>query len=329
MIRALQFTNGNPIRTDIPVEQFPAALQDPNSLLWVDFEETPSETDEPILHEIFGFHPLAIDDALRETHVPKVDDWETFVYVVLQALKFDESSNDLLSLIELDVFLGKNYIVTHHDQKIEAVDHVWATCQTEERHLKYGSDHLLYRIADEVVGSYMPLIEHLDDEIDQTEDHIFEDPDASVIEHIFQLKRATIHLRRIIGPQREVLNRLARDDYAVIDDKARIYFRDVYDHLVRMHDITESMRDLVGGVLDTYLSVINNRMNDVMKTLTIITTLFMPISFVAGFFGMNFFQPVTASLVSWTTLPAFILMLAVVILVPGGMVWWVKRRKWM
>ena len=121
----------------------------------------------------------------------------------------------------------------------------------------------------------------------------------------------------------------ARDDYAVIDTRARVYFRDVYDHLVRLHDITESIRDLVSGTLDTYLSVINNRMNDIMKTLTIITTMFMPISFVAGFFGMNFFQPVAASLLGWADVPVFAITLAITLLTPIGMFWWVHSRGWM
>src|SRR5436190_22366984 len=112
-------------------------------------------------------------------------------------------------------------------------------------------------------------------------------------------------MRRILLPQREVLNKLARDDYQVIDPKDRVFFRDIYDHLVRLHDLNESLRDLVGGVLETYLSVVNNRMNDIMKTLTIITTLFMPITFITGFFGMNFFEPV-AGLTGWTTRQVFI-----------------------
>jgi magnesium transporter len=123
--------------------------------------------------------------------------------------------------------------------------------------------------------------------------------------------------------------KLARDDYAVIDARDRVYFRDVYDHLVRLHDISESLRDLVGGVLDTYLSVINNRMNEIMKTLTVITTLFMPISFVAGFFGMNFFQPVSDGLIPWTNTPAFILMLIVTVGTPVAMFIWIRKRGWM
>ena len=190
---------------------------------------------------------------------------------------------------------GRQYIVTHHDETIPALEKVWLAAQRDDRHVKNGADHLLYKLVDEVVASYMPVVEEMDEAIDDTEDQIFVTATPHILERLFQFKRATITLRRIISPQREVLNRLARDDYKVIDAKDRIYFRDVYDHLVRLYDITESIRDLVGGALDTYLSVINNRMNDIMKTLTLITTLFMPISFVAGFFGMNFFQPTAGS----------------------------------
>ena len=154
-------------------------------------------------------------------------------------------------------------------------------------------------------------------------------PPADIVQRIFTLKRATLHLRRVLSPLREVLNKLARDDYDVIDAKDRVYFRDVYDHLVRLHDISESLRDLVGGVLDTYLSVINNRMNEIMKTLTLITTLFMPIAFVTGFFGMNFFQPISDQLLPWTSNFSFIMVLIIILGTPLGMFLWMRRRKWM
>jgi magnesium transporter len=198
----------------------------------------------------------------------------------------------------------------------------------DERHLRSGPDHLLYRLVDEIAASYMTVVEALDDEIDFAEDQVFGNPAPTVLNHIFKLKRAVLSLRRIIGPQREVLNKLARDDYGVIDQHDQVYFRDVYDHLVRLYDITESIRDLVSGTLDTYLSVINNRMNEIMKTLTIITTLFMPISFLTGFFGMNFFEPV-ARLYGWTSPLAFIITLAILITVPWGMFYYIRHRKWM
>jgi magnesium transporter len=177
------------------------------------------------------------------------------------------------------------------------------------------------------VTAYMPLVEQIDRSIDELEDQVFSKPAPETLERLFALKRTLLAMRRIISPQREVLNKLARDDYRMIDPRDRIFFRDIYDHLVRLHDLNESMRDLVGGALDSYLSVINNRMNEVMKTLTVITTLFMPISFVAGFFGMNFFEPV-ANMIQWTTQPAFMVMFLVIVLLPASMFFWMRRRMW-
>ena len=327
MIRSLYFDSASGLRDSLTIDEIAGIVKNENGLLWVDFEGNPPEQDEPILREIFGFHPLAIDDALQESHVPKLDDWSQYLYIVLHAITFDKDSDRYLDTLELDIFLGTHYMVTHHDQSISAIERTWSTVQKDHRHLVNGADHLLYRLVDEIVASYMPVVEELDDEIDLAEDQIFNNPTSQTLEKIFTLKRAALHLRRIIGPQREVLNKLARDDYPVVDAKARIYFRDVYDHLVRLNDVTESMRDLVGGVLDTYLSVINNRMNDIMKTLTVITTLFMPISFIASFFGMNFFTPVTP-LDLWTGMPAYIIVLILIFLTPMGIYMWIRRRGW-
>jgi magnesium transporter len=327
MIRSLYYSQGTGLQTDHKVAEYAHILVKKEGFLWVDFEDTPPETDEPILRDIFGFHPLAVDDALQESHVPKLDDWISYLYIVLHAVVFDHENEYHVDTLELDIFLGDNYIVTHHDQKISGIEKVWNSCMKDDRFWKNGPDYLLYRIADEVVASYMPVVEALDEEIDQTEDQVFEKPTVQMLERIFSLKRAVLHLRRIIGPQREVLNKLARDDYKVIDQPVKVYFRDVYDHLVRLYDLSESIRDLVSGALDTYLSVINNRMNDIMKTLTIITTFFMPLSFLTGFFGMNFFQPV-APLQNWTGKLAFALTMGVFVSVPIGMFFWIRRRGW-
>jgi magnesium transporter len=175
----------------------------------------------------------------------------------------------------------------------------------------------------------MTVVDDMDEEIEWVEDQVFDKPTPDIVQRLFGLKRATLQLRRTLSPLREVLNKLARDDFKVVDAADRIYFRDIYDHLVRLHDISESLRDLVGGALDTYLSVINNRMNDIMKTLTVITTLFMPISFLASFFGMNFFQPISPSLAKWTGLFPFIISMGIMLLLPAGMLLWLRRRGWL
>lgn len=324
MIRSAHFSPNKPPRTDIPPEEFPRLIKDRRGLLWVDFSGETPEASLPVL-ESFGFHPLAIDDALQEIHSPKVDDWDEYLYIVLNYMMVNTDWE--ADIDELDVFVGRNYIVTHHDQPMDFVDEVWALYLRDPRHAHEGADHLLYRLADNLVTHYMPIVERVDEALDEIEDQVFDRPSPATLQHLFTLKRLLLTMRRVTLPQREVLNKLARDDFRVIDPRDRIFFRDIYDHLVRVHDLNESLRDLVGGVLDTYLSVVNNRMNEVMKTLTIITTLFMPITFITGFFGMNFFEPV-AQLFNWTSRQAFAAMLAVTGLLPIIMFFWMRRRTW-
>jgi magnesium transporter len=328
VIRTLYYSPSKPIRTDISPEEFPRLLRDHKGLLWVDFMSEPEQITEPILRS-FNFHPLAIDDALQETHTPKIDDWGDYIYIVLNVMNYKLVDGVFESQIdELDIFLGKNFVVTYHDQVISAVEDAWSACQRDIRHVQGGPDHLLYRITDALVTSYMPLVEQIDHQIDSIEDQVFDNPSRQTLEQIFALKRLLLSMRRIIVPQREVLNKLARDEYRVIDPKDRVFFRDIYDHLVRLHDINESLRDLVSGTMDTYLSVVNNRMNEVMKTLAIITSLFMPITFVTGFFGMNFFEPV-ANLVGWTTLEVLEITIGVMLGLPIIMYLWMRRRTWL
>ena len=328
MIRTRHFHSDGTLQPDIEPAAFSTALSEPGGLLWVDFVGEPPEVSEPILLKTFAFHPLAVDDALRESHVPKVDDWDDYLYIVFHDIGFLRDSLEV-ETFELDVFLGPNYIVTHHDFPIPALDRVWSACERDERAYKRGVDHILYRITDELAADFMLVIETMDEEIDRLENDVFKKHNPTLAQRIFAFKRATLHLRRVMSPLREVLNKLARDDYAMIDQRDQVYFRDVYDHLVRLHDISESLRDLAGGALDTYLSVINNRMNDTMKTLTLITTLFMPVSFLAGFFGMNFFAPEASSpLNRWVGVPAFIPILVIFTLTPLLMFHWMRRRGW-
>ena len=225
-------------------------------------------------------------------------------------------------------FLGRNYVVTHHDVPLPALEKAWNSIKADKRYTSHGPDHLLYKILDDLVDGYWPLVETLDDEIEWIEDQVFANAKPEMMERMLALKRALVSIRRIITPQREVLNRLARDDFEVVDSTDRIFFRDIYDHLVRLHDLTESMRDLLSGTMDAYLSVINNRMNEVMKLLAVITTLFMPISFVTGFFGMNFFSPVVPELSKWTGSVAFIIAMIIFISTPVAMYTWMRRRTW-
>jgi magnesium transporter len=328
MVRILYTLNDGNFRTDLEPAAIAPILKQGDAFVWVDLFGEPLATGEQILRHIFNFHPLAIDDALHEVHLPKLDDWQKYLYIVLHGIHLQESDKTSLSNPELDIFLGPNYIVTYHKVPLTAVDRVWETCQRDERLRQNGPDHLLYRLADELVTDYMSAVEQLEVALDHLEDAIFASPTSGTLEQIFTLKRIVLRMRRVVAPQREVLNKLARDPYEMIDPADRVYFRDVYDHLIRLYDLIDNFRDLVTGALDTYLSVINNRMNDIMKTLTIFTTLFMPLTFITGFFGMNFFQP-SIPLEVWTGRIMFMATLLVIALVPVGMFWWMRRRTWM
>jgi magnesium transporter len=302
-------------------------LRPSQGTLWVDFEAEPVSSCEPILRDVFQFHPLAIDDALRETHIPKLDDWGEYLYIAFHAVEFDLDGGAHINTREIDFFLGAGYLVSHHDEPNAVIDRILDRCEKDRRILGGGPDHALYVILDELVNSYMGAFQSIDEAVDGLEEAILHATDKETLAQILHLKRALVQLRRTLAPQREVLTALSRGTYAVIDARDRIYFRDVYDHLVRLFDINESMRDQVGGALETYLSATNNRMNEIMKTLTVITTLFMPISFIASFFGMNFFAP-SIPLAAWTGQPMFALTLGITLGIPVAFYMWVRRQGW-
>jgi magnesium transporter len=328
MIRSLYRAHDGNFQTNLAPDDLDEALADKDGLLWLDLVEEPPQSCERLMREKFHFHPLAIDDALQETHVPKIDDWGAYLYLVLHAVIFDLQADDPIQTLELDTFLGRNYVVTYQAHALTTVERVWTLCQRDRRYLEKQPPYLMYKLADELVADYMPVAQQIDDIVDQIEDSVFANPRSADLETIFSLKRSLLSLRRILAPQREVLNKLARGDFPVMTAEDRVFFRDVYDHLVRLYDISESLRDLVGSALDTYLSVVNNRMNDVMKTLTLITTLFMPLTFVVGFFGMNFFHPVL-NLAGWTGRVAFGVTMAAMLFMPFGMYLWMRRRAWL
>jgi magnesium transporter len=327
MIRLMRRSGTGRLSAEQSAAGIAAALADRESLLWVDFEDEPDASAQQILTEVFGFHPLAVDDAIQESHVPKVDDWGQYLYLVLHEIGLDPGDTARLHTRELDIFLGPRYLVTHHEEPLACLERAWSAALRDERVTAGGAARLLYRLVDELVDSAMPVVDALDEEVEGVEEKALAAPVRPVLERVLAMKRSLLHLRRVLAPQRETLGKLSREGYTVIAAADRMYFRDIYDHLVRLTDITENLRDQAAGVLEIYLSVVNNRMNEVMKTFTFITTLFMPISFITGFFGMNFFQP-AGILTGWTGRLVFGCVCAGFALVPGLMFFWLKRRRW-
>lgn len=312
------------------VVEITAVLAQKAGLLWLDLAGVEGmEAKTSLLEETFGFHPLAVDDALHEVHLPKLDDFGSYLYLVLQDVAYDRAGGMArLSLPELDLFLGRHFLVTYHLESVTAVERVWEVCQRDERWLTHGADHLLYRLIDEIVENFTTVLDQVETEVEQIAEQILVNPSPATLETLFATKRVSLQLRRALAPQRDVVNKLARDNFAMIGDKDRLFFRDVHDHLLRLYDWSDNVRDLVLGSMDLYLSVVNNRMNDVMKTLTVITTLFMPLSFLTGFFGMNFFVS-TLPRDGWMGPVAFTAVLLAMLLLPLIMFTWMRRRAWL
>lgn len=289
MIRTLCFHKNDAPVQNPPPEMLREALQSPDDLVWVSLENPTDEEVDAVLREQFHFHPLAIEDCISQGYQPpKVDDFGDYIFLIVHAIVPNKSFG-ALDTMELNLFLADNYLVTcYRDPAMPPVDKIWNLVSKDERLYHNGADFLCHAILDVLVDEYMPVIDEMDDEIDFLEDKVLERPEPEILDRILNIKHAVMSLRRILNPQREVINRLSRDEFRMIDRQSRIYFRDVYDHLVRIQDLTESMRDIIAGAMDIYLSSNSLRLNEVMKALTVVSTIFLPLSFLAGVFGMNF-----------------------------------------
>jgi magnesium transporter len=331
-IRIIYRAGSGEVRVDWPAERIGEAIQDEQGTVWVDIDDDKGSNVtgvEALFREVFQFHPLSIEDALQESNVPKLDDWSRYLYLVFHSIDFDPDTDDL-RLHQLDIFLGQNYLVTYHFEPMPIVDQLRRILEGEAgSRLSQGADHLLYNLLDIGVSDYMPVVEHLDDAIDQAQDEVFRSPTPRTLQQIFRIKRSAMRLHRLLIPQREVLNRLARDPYPQIDAQDRVYFRDVYDHIVLVHDTSETLRDLISGAMDTYLSAVSYRSNEIMKILTIVTVMSLPLNFIVGFFGMNFFAETMAF--TWPKLPSTFLFWSsflVMALTPPAIWIWARRRGW-
>jgi magnesium transporter len=275
-------------RIDDPEKISDLCAAAPN-VVWVDVSD-PTGLDFDELAKEFGFHPLSIEDSRSPHQRPKIEEYEGYYFIVLyESLLRDDQE---LELHELNIFLGKNYLVTVHSQPIRAIEtaeRLWRGW-TDMAHR--GPGLLTYLLIDSIVDDYMPVLDTLSDRIDALEDQIFGDFQPDTIQQIFRIKKQLIFLRRAVAPLRDVFNTLLRREQPLFSRETAIYFQDVFDHLIRVADSIDTMRDMLGSTMDAYLSVSSNRMNMVMKRLTGISAILMSVTLVAGIYGMNFkFMP--------------------------------------
>jgi magnesium transporter len=254
-------------------------------LVWVDLA-APSIPEGLILSDTFAFHPLSVEDAMSARQYPKVEAYDGYLYVILHGIHFLKGDRRF-STHDVDFFVGPNYLVTVHDGDSGTIQELRDHATRNPKIMSEGPVSLLHRIVDGMVDSYRPEIDKLEDRIDDLEKQIFERPEPALVREILNEKRHIAGLRRIITPQRDVVNRLARRDFVDISTEMSFRFRDVYDHLVRVADDVMIFQDRITGMLDAHLSNVSNRLNEVMKVLTVVSTTLMPLTLLTSVYGMN------------------------------------------
>lgn len=276
-------------------ENFPAAdiseyCLNKEHVVWADVSDPTSE-DFLELAEEFNFHPLSIEDC-RHTHQrPKVEEYKGYYFMVLYEAEL-VGPHDNLELRELNIFLGSNFLVTVHSQPIRAVATAGRLWKEWTDRAEHGAGMLAYLMIDAIVDDYMPLLDILSERMDDLEDKIFGEFQPEAIQEIFRVKKQLLYLRRSITPLRDVFNTVLRREQPIFARETHVYFQDVFDHIIRVADTIDTLRDMLGSTMDAYLSVSGNRMNMVMKRLTSVATILMSVTLIAGIYGMNFdFMP--------------------------------------
>jgi magnesium transporter len=239
------------------------------------------------LGKAMGLHPLIMEDILNTDQRPKIEDFGNYLYVVLRMLSMNESGE--VTADQISLVLGKNFVVSYEERPSPIFNLLRERLKNGRGRIrKMGADYLMYSLIDAVVDNYFTVIESIEDEIERIEEDLMQNPTQDTLLAINTMKREMIFLRKSLWPLREVIQTMERGDCNLIKDDTRIYLRDVYDHVIQILDGVESFREILSGMLDAYLSSVSHRLNEVMKVLTVITTVFMPLTFIAGIYGMNF-----------------------------------------
>ncbi len=295
-------------------------VANPDATVWVDILDPDREAIH-LLQDEFHFHPLSLEDVVRAHQRPKIDIYASYYFLVFYTIDYPVQGEGL-KVAELDMFLGPNYLVTAHAESMRILDEVWARWQRRVEVVGLDVGALLYEILDHSVDDYFPVIDALAEEVEDVEARIFENFDKNALEDIFNLKKEFLTLRRLVAPERDVINVLLRRDPPILPAGSIVFFQDVYDHLIRVLDSTDTYRDLLSSALDAYLSVQSNNLNEIMRRLTVISTIFLPLTFITGFFGMNFES------LPFANAPLMWLVLASTFLVPLAMLLYFRWQGW-
>ncbi|MFA5368371.1 MAG: magnesium/cobalt transporter CorA, partial [Dehalococcoidia bacterium] len=285
--KACYLSDEGDLRHDIGEAEVKAAYDSRRGLLWVDISQTTVD-DGAFLSGSFAFHQLAIEDCISTAvHSPKIDDFGDHIFLIVHGIDYT-SESEIVETTELCMFIGQNFVVSAHHVPLYSINLIGHLVRENGSPMKRGADFLAYSIVDALVDNVMPTVDKMGDVAEEIEEEIIRLPRQSSLEDILKLKRSTLRMHRVLSPQRETLNRLSRGDFKIISQDARIFYRDIYDHIVRIEDMNQTLRDRADNALSTYLSSVANRQNEVMKVLSIVAAIFLPLTLLAGVYGMNF-----------------------------------------
>jgi len=310
-----------------------AALRDPGATFWLDMTR-PTDEEYALLDDVFGFHPLAIEDTIQYTQRPKIESYNHigdifrhgYFFMVIHGPDQEQFREKKAQTRELDLFVSQNYLITVHDQPMKSISDLMVRGSADPRIiLEGGIDMLLHNILDHLVDNYLPILDDFQEVLDDIEERAVADPSQNLLTEIAMRKKELLNLRRIIGPQRDVLAQLTRGEIPFIRETTRIYLRDVLDHLNRAVETIEIYRDLVMGCRDIYMSSINNHLNQIMKTLTIISVIALPLTVITSFFGMNFVE----SIPHFAGRTAFAVGVILMVSIPVTLLMLFKKKHWM
>lgn len=277
---------GISLERGVPTEEISEYIREADNLVWVDVQD-PGEAELSLLLEEFGFHPLALEDVAKGEQRPKVDEYKGYLFIVTYGVLPGPGSRDLRT-VEVDFFIGRNYVVTVHRGPVPALEDAYARWTRGGEMLREGVGFLVYTLTDALIDSYFPVIDAIEDELDEAELAVLTRASEDALLRLLELKRTLFTLRRVLAPLRESFNTLLRRDQPLFSGATHVYFQDVYDHTLRILDLVEIQREMVTGVLEAQLTVISNRLNRTMRTLTVVTVAVALASSVFGAWGMNF-----------------------------------------
>lgn len=323
MYETYMYHRQNGLKMELGREEIKTCLNDENIFLWVDMKDI-DDNDIDMLTETFNLHPLTIEDFIMANARPKIENFKDYFFLVMFSMDAPDKEKGRIKTSELDCCLGKNFLVTVHNNGINTLNTIKERIKKQSPIIKGGGDFFLYSILDCLADSYFPIVNEFDNMVDEMSDELFKDPTNETLKKIYTLKNEITYLRRTIGPQADVINLMIRSEFPFISAASAIYYRNIYDNLVRLNDIVGTSRDVVTGAMEAYVSVVSNRLNEIMKTLTIIATIAMPLTLIASIYGMNFkHMPELASKHGY---PAVITSMVLVALL---MLYYFKRKKWL